>query len=160
MKGRLERHSAIRKLIKAYSIESQEELLGHLQKDGFIATQATLSRDLKALKVGKVSDGNNRYIYSFPNENGQQDTERTHINDFLRGYVSIECSGNIAVIKTHSGHSDAVALAIDTLAFDQVLGTISGRDNTVFICLREGVKGEDFFGILKRCIPELDKQGG
>ena len=137
MKGRLERLKSISKLIKTNRIESQEELLSYLQKEGFMATQATLSRDLKALKVGKVSDGSNRYIYSLPSDDVRQQIERNYVNDFLRGYVSIEWSGNMAVIKTHSGHSDAVALAIDSLDLKDVLGTISGRDNTVFICLRE-----------------------
>jgi transcriptional regulator of arginine metabolism len=156
MKERLARLKAVRKLIKTYRIESQETLLGHLEKEGFIVTQATLSRDLKLLKVGKISDGHNGYVYSLPGEDDRQETERTYIYDFLRGYVSIEWSGNLVVIKTYSGHSDAVALAVDNLGIDDVMGTISGRDNTVFVALREGFSGEDFLLRMKENIPELE----
>jgi transcriptional regulator of arginine metabolism len=156
MKERLVRLKSVRKLIKTYRIESQESLLGLLQKEGFLVTQATLSRDLKLLKVGKVSDGHNGYIYSLPGEDEQQETEHTYVNDFLRGYVSIEWSGSLVIIKTYSGHSDSVALAVDNLGLDDVLGTIAGRDNTVFVALREGISGEDFMNRMKESIPELE----
>jgi len=157
VKERLSRLKVIRKVIKTYRIESQEELLGYLQKENFDVTQATLSRDLKLLKVGKVSDGHNGYVYTLPGEDERQESEQTVVQDFLRGYISIEYSGNMVVIKTYSGHADAVSLAVDSLAFDEVLGTITGRDNCVFCCLREGVTGEDFLDALKLKIPELDE---
>jgi transcriptional regulator of arginine metabolism len=156
VKERLTRLKAMRKLIKTYRIESQEILLGYLQKEGYVVTQATLSRDLKLLKVGKISDGHNGYVYSLPGDDERQETERTYAQDFLRGYISIEWSGNLVVIKTYSGHSDAVALAVDNLGLEDVLGTIAGRDNTVFVCLREGISGEDFMGRMKESIPELE----
>jgi transcriptional regulator of arginine metabolism len=156
VKERLARLKAIRKLIKTYRIESQETLLGHLQKEGFVVTQATLSRDLKLLKVGKISDGHNGYVYSLPGDDDRQETERTFVQDFLRGYISIDWSLNMVVIKTYSGHSDSVALAVDNLALDEVLGTIAGRDNTVFVCLRDGITGEDFMAQMKDKIPELE----
>jgi transcriptional regulator of arginine metabolism len=157
MKERLARLKAVRKLIKTYRIESQETLLGHLEKEGFQVTQATLSRDLKLLKVGKISDGHNGYVYSLPEDDERQETERTYIHDFLRGYISIDWSGNLVVIKTYSGHSDSVALAVDNLGLDDVMGTISGRDNTVFVALREGVTGEDFLAHMKESIPEIEE---
>ncbi|MDR3200714.1 MAG: ArgR family transcriptional regulator [Spirochaetales bacterium] len=157
MKERLVRLKAVRKLIKSYRIESQETLLGHLEKEGFQVTQATLSRDLKLLKVGKISDGHNGYVYTLPGDDERQETERTYIHDFLRGYISIDWSGNLVVIKTYSGHSDSVALAVDTLGLEDVMGTISGRDNTVFVALREGVSGEDFFAHMKESIPEIEE---
>jgi transcriptional regulator of arginine metabolism len=156
VKERLARLKAVRKLIKMYRIESQETLLGLLEKEGFPVTQATLSRDLKFLKVGKISDGGSGYVYSLPGEEERQETERAYIHDFLRGYVSIEWSGNMVVIRTYSGHSDSVALAVDNLGLDDVLGTIAGRDNTVFVCLREGITGEDFMSRMKLSIPELE----
>ncbi|GHV88568.1 arginine repressor [Spirochaetia bacterium] len=156
MKERLARLKAVRKLIKTCRIESQDILLDHLQKEGFQLTQATLSRDLKFLKVGKISDGHNDYIYSLPGDDERQESERTYIHDFLRGYISIDWSGNMVVIKTYSGHSDAVSLAVDNLGLDDVLGTIAGRDDTVFVCLREGITGEDFMARMKESIPELE----
>ena len=147
----------LRKLIKTYRIESQEALLGYLNKEGYEVTQATLSRDLKLLKVGKLSDGHNGYVYTLPGEEDRQESDLSLAQDFMRGYISIECSGNIAVIKTYSGYADVVAQSLDTLGMDEILGTIAGGDNCVFACLREGVSGDQFLDALKVKIPELDE---
>ena len=157
MKERLTRLKIIRKLIKTYRIESQEALLGYLTREGFEVTQSTLSRDLKLLKVGKVSDGHNGYVYTLPGEEDRQESELSLAQDFMRGYISIECSGNIAVIKTYSGYADVVAQSIDSMGMDEVLGTIAGGDNCVFACLREGVTGDQFLDALKLKVPELDE---
>lgn len=157
MKERFARLKIIKKLIKSQSIHSQEVLLNHLQKKGFVLTQATLSRDLKLLKVGKLADGENGYIYALPGEDERQEWNATLIEDFLRGYVSIDYSGNIVVIRTYSGHADVVALALDNLAIDDILGTIAGGDNCVFACLKEGVSGETFLESLRKIIPEIDE---
>ena len=157
MKERLTRLKTVRKLIKNYRIESQEELLGHLQKEGFEVTQATLSRDLKLLKVGKVSDGHAGYVYTLPDDNERHESEQIYIQDFLRGYVSIDFSGNIVVIKTFGGHADAVSNALDAMNMDEILGTVAG-DNCIFACLREGVTGDEFLKSLKLRIPELEEE--
>lgn len=157
MKERLTRLKSIKKLIKTYRIESQEALLVYLQKEGYEVTQATLSRDLKLLKVGKVSDGHNGYVYTLPGEDERQESEQTLVQDFLRGYISIEFSANIVVIKTYSGHADVVAASLDALALDEIIGTIAGGDNCVFACLREGVSGDQFMDTLKLKMPELDE---
>ncbi len=157
MKERNNRLKVIRKLIKNNQIESQEVLLNALQEEGFTVTQATLSRDLKLLKVGKLSDGKNGYVYVMPGDDERGETDKSLIQDFLRGYISIDYSGNIVVIKTYSGYSDVVAVALDTLAMDEILGTIAGGDNCVFACLKEGVNGEEFLKVLKRKIPDIDE---
>jgi len=156
VKERLARLKAVRKLLKNNRIESQDTLLGLLQQEGFAVTQATLSRDLKELKVGKIPDGQGAYVYSPPGEGERGEIERTYIQDFLKGYISIDWSGNIVVVKTYSSHSDPVSMALDSFGFDEVLGTIAGRDNTVAVFLREGVTGEDFMKRMKEIIPELE----
>ncbi len=155
MKERLSRLKSIKKLIKNNRIESQEELLNHLQKEGFEVTQATLSRDLKLLKVGKVSDGNSGYVYTLPSDEERVESEQIFAQDFLRGYVSIDWSGNIVVIKTFGGHADSVSNALDCLNLDEILGTVAG-ENCIFICLREGVTGEQFMAALKKHIPDIE----
>ncbi len=155
MKERLCRLKSIKKLIKNNRIESQEELLNHLQKEGFEVTQATLSRDLKLLKVGKVSDGNSGYVYTLPSDEDRIESEQIFAQDFLRGYVSIDWSGNIVVIKTFGGHADSVSNALDCLNMDEILGTVAG-DNCIFACLREGVTGEEFMAALKKRIPDIE----
>ena len=156
MKERLTRLKSIRKLIKTYRIESQETLLGYLQKEGFEVTQATLSRDLKLLKVGKVSDGHNGYVYTLPGEDERQESEQIFIQDFLRGYISIDFSGNLVVIRTFPGHAPTVSNALDSLNFDELLGTLAG-DNCVFAALREGVTGKQFLDSLKLKIPDIEE---
>jgi transcriptional regulator of arginine metabolism len=156
MKERFERLKNVRSLIKAHRIDSQETLLQLLQEAGYSVTQATLSRDLKYLKVGKVSDGHSGYYYTVPSDEERRESERHYIQDFLRGYVSIDWNTSLAVVRTFSGHSDTVALAIDNMGLEEVLGTISGRDNMVFIALREGSTGEDLVVAMKKKIPELE----
>jgi transcriptional regulator of arginine metabolism len=156
MKERFERLKAVRGLIKAHRIDSQETLLLLLQEAGYSVTQATLSRDLKYLKVGKVSDGHSGYYYTVPSDEERRESERHYIQDFLRGYVSIDWNISVAVVRTFSGHSDSVALAIDNMGLEEVLGTISGRDNMVFIALREGCTGEHLVAAMKKKIPELE----
>ena len=75
MKDRLTRLKSIRKLIKNHKIESQESLLAHLQKEGYEVTQATLSRDLKLLKVAKTADSNNGYVYTLPGDDERKESE-------------------------------------------------------------------------------------
>lgn len=153
-----ERHSrlkAIRKLIKNHRVESQETLLSYLQKEGYEVTQATLSRDLKMLKVGKVSDGNAGYFYTLPSDEENQESEQIYKRDFLRGYVSIDWSGNIIVIKTFPGHANTVSNALDNLNLEDLLGTVAG-DNCLFACIKEGISGEDFVKKLKTKIPEIE----
>ena len=155
MKERQNRLNRIGELIKTQKIKSQDELLGYLQREGIVVTQATLSRDLKLLKTGKISDGHGTYICSLQDD-GREETKRPYIQDFLKGYISIGWSGNVVVVKTHSGHSDPVCLALDNMDLDkEVLGTVAGRDNTVAVFLREGIRGEDFMKRIREIIPEL-----
>lgn len=156
MKERQSRLKAIKNLIKNNIIESQDDLLSLLQKDGFELTQATLSRDLKLLKVGKVPDGKSSYMYALPGEDENSESEAIYVQDFLRGYVSIDWSNNIIVIKTFPGHANTVCNAIDNLNFEEILGTVAG-DNCMFACLKEGVSGEDFMQILKKHIPNIER---
>jgi transcriptional regulator of arginine metabolism len=136
MKERLERLKVVRTLIKTHRIDSQDSLLQLLSESGYSVTQATLSRDLKYLKVGKVADGQTGYYYTVPSEEERKESEKHYIQDFLRGYVSVDWNESIVVVRTFSGHSDSVALAIDNMGMDDVLGTISGRDNVVFIAMK------------------------
>ena len=155
MKERLTRLEAIRKLIRTEKIKSQDTLVEYLEREGFAVTQATLSRDLKLLKVGKVSDGRGSYVYTLTADDERQNTGSGYIRDFVRGCISIDWSGNIVVIKTYSGHSDPVAVALDSMGFEEILGTIAGNDNNVAVFLREGFNGEGFLAHIKEAIPDL-----
>ena len=157
MKERQTRLRAIKRLIKENKISSQDELLKFLTQEGFEVTQATLSRDLKLLKVGKISDGQTGYVYTLSSEAEKVEDEELYAQDFLRGYVSIDWNDNTVVIKTFGGHADAVSNALDALNMDEILGTIAG-DNCIFASLRKGVTGEDFVRALKEKIPDLEEE--
>jgi len=155
MRERQNRLAKIKELMKANRIDSQEMLLELLTREGYNVTQATLSRDLKMLKVGKISDGWSGYYYALPENELISESEKSYIQDVRRGVLSIEFSRNIGVIKTRQGHADSVALALDILAIPEILGTVAG-DDTIFVILREGMTKEDLTESFKTRIPEID----
>lgn len=155
MKERTHRLRKIKELIRENRIESQEALLERLQEENYKLTQATLSRDLKFLKVGKISDGWSGYYYALPEDESSSESEKGLIQDVRRGVVSLEFSGNIGVIKTRQGHADSVAFAMDKLNLPEVLGSVAG-DDTIFIVLREGVTKEDLLNTFRERIPEVE----
>ncbi len=155
MKERTERLKQIKELIRSRRIESQEKILELLQQEGYNVTQATLSRDLKYLRVGKISDGWSGYYYTLPEDEEKPEEERGYIQDVRRGILSLEFSYNIGVIKTLSGHADSVALALDKINMPEILGTVAG-DDTIFVILREGMTKEDLITSFRTRIPEVE----
>lgn len=128
------RHNQILDIITKYDIETQEELAGHLKNAGFLVTQATVSRDIRELKLTKVPVGNGKQKY------GVLKQEDAHMEDrFIRvlkdGFVSMDMAQNILVVRTVSGMAMAVAAAIDALKFTEVVGCIAG-DDTIMIAVR------------------------
>jgi len=155
MKERQARLKAIRKIIKEQRIESQEVLLTRLVEGGYEVTQATLSRDLKLLKIGKISDGWHGYYYSLPKDDQPIDSEKNYIQDVRRGFLSIEFSRQIGVIHTLPGHANSVAFALDRIALPEVLGCVAG-DDTILLVLREGATKEELLTSFREKIPEVD----
>ncbi|MBU0934392.1 MAG: ArgR family transcriptional regulator [Spirochaetes bacterium] len=156
--NRPERLKLITRILRESKVESQDELLAVLSRHKVLITQATLSRDLKLLKVSKVGAGKSGYFYALPSEDELKHREEIYAHDFLRGYVSIEWNESLVVIKTYSGHSSSVALALDNLGFSGILGTLAGQDNNVFAALRSGYTGQQFMEDLKKRIPDFDEK--
>lgn len=132
MKGN--RQQKIIELIENYEIETQEELADKLSKEGFQVTQATVSRDIRALKLSKVSCGNGRQKYV------AMKREDTHLSDkYIRvlkdGFVSMDKAQNILVIKTVAGMAMAVAAAVDAMEMKEIVGSIAG-DDTIMAAVR------------------------
>ena len=157
MKSKRERLDTICEIIKNEAIRNQDELLKRLKAKGFDITQATLSRDIKQLKVAKSHDGNDNYIYALPDTHAsvQQNSpvfERNSIPG-LRN-TSIEFSGNLAVIKTRPGYAMGIASDIDAKAPQEILGTIAG-DDTILLIPREGFSREKIIEALSFFIPEI-----
>lgn len=155
MNSRTARLKSIKRIINEYHITSQEQLLAFLQKEEVSVTQATLSRDLKLLKVGKVSDGNNGYYYTLPRNRKEMESTQQYLNDITRGFLSISFSANLCIMKTLAGHADTVAIALDNLELDEILGTIAG-DDTILIVMKENLSSQQFLATIKNIIPELE----
>lgn len=155
MSSRSDRLKIIQNIIESNAITSQDQLLTLLKDSSVNVTQATLSRDLKMLKVGKISDGAKGYIYTLPSILNLKESEQQYINDFRRGFLSIAFSNNICVIKTLPGHANSTAAAIDNLLFDEVIGSIAG-DDTIIVILSDEFTREDFIESLQSKIEDLE----
>jgi len=139
MNSKKDRLIAIRNIIREQTVESQEELLNILKSKGFEATQATLSRDMKQLKIIKSPDVEGNYIYTLSKKNNY-----ASISD---DFATIEFSGQLAVLKTRPGYASAIASDIDTKAQYEIIGTIAG-DDTILIIPREGVTRKEIMEVL------------
>ena len=135
------RQSRIIELINTYDIDTQEKLVELLNADGYRVTQATVSRDIKNLKLVKTLSGHGKYKYTVAKTPEQSLSER-FIKIMKECILSIKCSGNIIVIQTLSGCANAAAEAIDTSNFPMILGSIAG-DNTIFLVVDDPEKTPD-----------------
>ena len=140
MKTKSDRMEMLKMIISSQELSSQEEVLNALAAEGYVLTQATLSRDLKQLKVAKAASMNGKYVYVLPNETMYRRVQtppsaREMLN--TPGYLSLNYSGNMAVLKTRPGYASAIAYNIDNADIDNILGTIAG-DDTIFMVIREG----------------------
>lgn len=144
MKTKDRRLDAIKMIISSKELGSQEEVLEELKKEGFVLTQATLSRDFKQLKVAKAASMNGKYVYVLPNETMYKRVRKPlSATEMMAtpGFLSINFSGNIAVIRTRPGYASSIAYNIDNSNVPDILGTIAG-DDTILIVLRENVDRE------------------
>ncbi len=130
---KVQRHSKIVELIGKYEIETQEELAEYLNKSGYRVTQATVSRDIRELKLSKVQSesGKQRYVIL---QNKETFSDK-YIRVLKAGYVSMDMAQNILVIKTVSGMAMAVAAALDAIHFHEIVGCIAG-DDTIMCAVR------------------------
>jgi transcriptional regulator of arginine metabolism len=133
MSAKKNRLSVIENILRTETIRSQDDLEKSLTDRGFDVTQATLSRDVKKLKIIKTHDIEGRYMYILPDVALKEPLLSMPLFDKF----TIEFSGNLAVIKTRPGFAMAVASAIDEHATDEILGTIAG-DDTILVIPREG----------------------
>ena len=157
MKIRSKRLQEIRRIIRSSRINSQEELLLKLGKRGYQYTQATLSRDLKFLKVGKKLDEKGNGYYFLPDEPILEKTDGAADKNFQPEFKSIEFSKNLAVLRTSPGFASGIAYAIDSLHAYEILGTIAG-DDTILLITRDGAKKSDVLSKLAFIIPGIEEK--
>jgi len=155
MKNRVQRQLEIRRIISKGKVRSQEELLAVLKHRGYDLTQATLSRDLKFLQVAKVPHPVRGYVYEIP-ENGQNESRKRQVreNYLADGFMSLQFSGNLAVMKTLPGYASSLAVVIDSARKWEILATVAG-DDTILIIQREGTTKNDLINALVSIMPKL-----
>ncbi|GKU24005.1 arginine repressor [Clostridium folliculivorans] len=144
------RHTKILEIINNRSVETQEELADTLKNEGFDVTQATVSRDIKTLKLIKALGSDGKYKYASIN-NSTNDMSDKMANIFSNTVLHVENVDKMVVVKTLSGSASAAAEAIDTLHFSDIAGTIAG-DNTIFILVRTIDKAEELVSKMRRML--------
>lgn len=128
------RQAKIIEIIQRHDVETQEELSEYLVEEGFCVTQATVSRDIRELKLTKISLSNGKQKYAVLKETGEDMTEK-YVRVLQEGFVSMDMAQNILVIKTVSGMAMAVAAALDAMQWNEVVGCIAG-DDTIMCAVR------------------------
>jgi transcriptional regulator of arginine metabolism len=154
--GKKDRLDKIKEIIVSFNISSQDELLNVLKTSGFDLTQATLSRDLKQLKVAKIPTVSG-YRYSLSSkivEYGRAKSSSKTTNRIPGGILSIDFTGTMGVIKTSPGFASALAWSIDNYADNRILGTIAG-DDTIFLAINEKSSRRDVLSLLGELFPEI-----
>ena len=139
------RQSKILELIRNNDIETQEELQAYLVKDGYAVTQATVSRDIRDMKLTKISTNGGKQKYVALNDN-TEDLSEKYVRVFKDGFVSMDMAQNILVIKTVSGMASAVCASIDAMHIHEIVGSIAG-DDTIMCAIRTT---EDTVQIMKK----------
>ena len=144
------RHAKILELIERYNIETQEELADKLKEIGMDVTQATISRDIKELRLIKVMDAHERYRYAPVSHTEGTITNRL-LTIFTESYITCDYANNIVVVKTLPGMAQASASAVDSLKWTDIVGTIAGDDTIMVVCRAEKI-AEELVNKLNRMI--------
>jgi len=154
MGNRTERLLTIKEIISKNQITSQEELMHELENRGLKFTQATLSRDLKFLKVNKMADPVKGYIYKLPENMAAPGATVSHSAYSAQGFLSLQFSNKLGVIKTLPGYASSIASIIDKASPFEIIGSIAG-DDTILIIPHNNVTEQDVKNALVIIIPEL-----
>ena len=139
------RHATIIGIIGDFDIETQDELVDKLRQKGLIVTQATISRDIKELKLTKIASESGKQKYAIMSDNKNKITER-QIRVFKEGVTDIHPAGTIMVIKTLTGMAMAVAASLDAMENNEIIGTIAG-DDTIMSVMKDP---EDVLIVIER----------
>lgn len=131
---KINRHAKILDIISRYDIETQEELAERLNKEGFRVTQATVSRDIREMKLTKVLNNSGRQVYKVL-QGGETGMNEKYLRVLRDGLLSMDMAQNILVVKTVSGMAMAVAAALDAMKWPEIAGSIAG-DDTIMCAVR------------------------
>lgn len=154
MRNKPNRLLAITQVIGSQNISSQDQLLMMITERGFSCTQATLSRDLKYLKVGKIANSDGSYSYKIPSDKSNSKIPDTSPSFVSNGFIGLLFAQNLAIIKTVPAYASSLALTIDMAEAYEIAGTIAG-DDTILIIPRDGISENDIRNRLILIFPEL-----
>ena len=141
------RHNKIIEIITEYDIDTQDELIAKLREAGFDVTQATVSRDIRDLKLVKISTKDHRYKYALSAHNDIHISSK-YRNIMRETIISVDYANNFVVLRTYSGMAQAAAAAVDGMGWSEVVGTIAG-DDTIFVMMRDNNAAVEFAERLK-----------
>lgn len=130
---KIKRHAIIREIIESTAIETQEELAAALRARHIDVTQATVSRDIKTLRLVKVPAADGRYLYAFPEEKGARFSKERMARLFCDSVISLDYSENIIVVKTLPGAANAIASILDHTPWQEIVGTVAGDDSILVV---------------------------
>ena len=137
------RHDAIIRIIGEKIVETQGQLTEYLIDEGYDVTQATVSRDIKELRLIKIADRDDKYKYALPGRENDADIKERYITVLKHSTVTVQSAVNLVVVKTIPGSAQVCAMAIETLDFTDIIGVIAG-DDTVFIAMKSAEDAEKF----------------
>jgi transcriptional regulator of arginine metabolism len=157
MSSKIDRHNQIKRIILNNKIASQEELLESLRKAGFELTQATLSRDLKEIRVGKLADPTRGSVYIL-HEQLKQNNQQANIPLIpVNSVLSVVFSYHLCVIRTFPSFASTVANYIDSSQLAEIAGTVAG-DDTILVIPREGYTQKEIMKALGTVIPDIENK--
>lgn len=130
------RQEKLLELISRYEIDTQDELIARLRENGFDVTQATVSRDIRELKISKMTTGKGSYRYVLPKQAEAGGAAKFN-SAMVDSVISIKHAGNLVVVKTYSGLANAVAVGIDSMNLAEVLGCVAGDDAILIVSKNE-----------------------
>ncbi len=135
------RHEVILSLIENENIGTQEALLERLIEEGYSVTQATISRDIKALRLLKTPTGDGEYKYVYVQKDSEDYTQK-YYSILSHSVVSVNFAGNMAVVKCYTGMAQAACTAVDNIVTDKIVGTLAG-DDTIFVLCKDESAASD-----------------
>ncbi len=138
-----QRLNAIVEIISNHAVETQGQLTSYLIKRGYDVTQATVSRDIKELRLIKIAASGDKYQYALPGRESNADIRLRYTAVLTHAVITIQCAQNLVVVKTIPGSAQGCAMAIETLDFDGIVGVIAG-DDTLFIAMNNSSEAKAF----------------
>ncbi len=130
------RQEKMLELISKYEIDTQDELIDRLRESGFEVTQATVSRDIRELKISKMTTGKGTYRYVLPKQNAMSSNMKFN-SALIDALIGIDYACNLVVLKTHAGLANALAVGIDAMHLDDILGCVAGDDTILLVSRSE-----------------------